>query len=482
VKRDGTLVARRSRVVWEKGAYLDLGAVIARNASYCSLGPYRIPNAAIDAYVVYTNRQPGGGFRGLGIPQVAWAGEQQMDRVARELGMDPLELRLKNTIGNEPYVSLTNMKYDGGSYKEAQLKAAEMLGYEELRERQRELREQGRYIGIGWSPYVECGSWGQAIANANGFPGGYFDSADIKIEPDGTVVITTGMHNHGQAHETVFAQLAADRLGVKMEDIKYLSNDTGRDPYGMGTYGSRSAVIGGGAVIRAAAEVREKIVRMAAHALEVSPDDIELRDSVASVKGVPGRSMTMAEIATLAYFGGHDRPAGESALGAWRSYDPPATYSNGTTVMVVEVDVETGKIEIEKFVCVEDCGTMLNPMIVDGQIAGGVAQGLGGAIYEELVYDEEGQFLSGSLMDYLYPSTTEVPDMDMAHLETPSPWTEGGIKGMGESGAISTPAAVVNAVADALAPLGVVVDSMPLSPDRIKRLIREADAGRPVAA
>jgi CO/xanthine dehydrogenase Mo-binding subunit len=216
--------------------------------------------------------------------------------------------------------------------------------------------------------------------------------------------------------------------------------------------------------------------------MEVSPGDVELENSVAAVKGVPGKSMTMAEIATLAYFGGDERPEGESALTAHRSYDPPATFSNGTTVIVIEVDIETGKFEIEKLVCVEDCGTMLNPLVVEGQIAGGVAQGLGGAAYEELVYDDEGQFLSGSLMDYLYPSTKEVPDMDMAHIETPSPWTEGGIKGMGESGAISTPAAVVNAVADALAPLGVVVDSMPVGPDRIMRLIREAQARQTASA
>jgi carbon-monoxide dehydrogenase large subunit len=484
-KADGTFLAFRCHYIGSSGAhpaYPWTSMIDPLCAANTLPGLYDIQGVRYEIDSPFSNRCTTGAYRGVGWTPGHTIREAAIDDVARRLNMDPLELRLKNTIGNDPYLSKTGMQYDGGSYRESMLKAAEMIDYENLRKRQEELRKEGRYIGIGWSPYVECASWGQAIANANGFPGGYFDSADIQVEPDGTVTITTGMHNHGQAHETVFAQLAADRLGVKMEAIKYHSNNTGRDVYGMGTYGSRSAVIGGGAVIRAAAEVREKLIRMAAHALEVSPDDIELVDSIATVKGVPGKSMTMAEIATLAYFGGNDRPEGEAALTSHRSYDPPATYSNGTTVMVIEVDIETGKFEIEKFVCVEDCGTMLNPLIVEGQIAGGVAQGLGGAVYEELVYDDEGQFLSGSLMDYLYPSSMEVPNMEMAHIQTPSPWTEGGIKGMGESGAISTPAAVVNAVADALAPFGVVVDSMPLGPDRIKRLIREAQAKQPAAA
>jgi carbon-monoxide dehydrogenase large subunit len=307
VQDDGTILAFRGRYVGAQGgtqAYPFTSLVDPIPAACVLPGLYDIEAVAYEVDSPLTNKCTTGSYRGIGWTPGHTFREVLVDDIARELGMDPLELRLKNTIGNEPYVSLTNMKYDGGSYKEAQLKAAEMLGYEELRERQRQLREQGRYIGIGWSPYVECAGWGQYISTINGFPDGYFDAARVTMEPDGTVNLSTGMHNHGQAHATTFAQLAADHLGIRMEDIKVTWGDTARDIYGMGTYGSRSALIGGGAIIRATKEVRDKLARMAAHALEVRPEDIEISQGMAESGAIAGPAAVINAVAdALSPFG-----------------------------------------------------------------------------------------------------------------------------------------------------------------------------------
>jgi carbon-monoxide dehydrogenase large subunit len=371
------------------------------------------------------------------------------------------------------------MKYDGGSYSASIRKAKEMIDYDRLRKKQAELRKEGRYIGIGFSPYVEPTAWGSEVAKANGFPAEFFDAASVTIEPDGSVTVTTGCHNHGQAHYTTLAQVAADTLGVPFESIRVIENDSARAVYGTGTYASRTAVIAGGAIMRAGLEVRDKVIRLAAHALEVSPDDVELADGKATVRGVPDKSMTMAEIGMLAYYGGPARlPDTEPALTSTRSYDPPETYSNGTIVAIVEVDADTGRATLQKVACCEDCGTMLNPMVVEGQMQGAISHGIGGSMYEDLAYDENGQFLAGSLMDYLYPSTTEVPDIEVTHIETPSVVTEGGIKGMGESGNIAAGAACLNAIADAISCFGKVeITKTPIGPNDILEMIRQAQGG-----
>jgi carbon-monoxide dehydrogenase large subunit len=354
----------------------------------------------------------------------------------------------------------------------------EAVGYDAFRERQRTLREEGRYVGIGFSPFLEPGGWSGDMAKRMGFPFDYMDAATVSVEPDGSVTVTLGLHSHGQAHETTFAQLVADRLGVKVESVRVVEGDTAATAYGTGTWGSRSAVVGGGALTRSAAEVRAKMVAIAAHALEASPEDIEIYDGTATVKGSPDKSISVTMIAYTAYFGafvGGSRPPGlDPALTATRSYEPPESYANGCIAAVVEVDAETGLVTLERVVVVDDCGVMLNPTIVEGQIAGAVAQGIGGALYEDLPYDENGQFLAGTLLDYLYPTTMEIPGIEIHHIETPSTVTEGGIKGVGEGGTIAAPAAVVNAVADALSPLGVTIDRTPLSPDRVLSLIRAA--------
>ncbi|HEV7957078.1 MAG TPA: xanthine dehydrogenase family protein molybdopterin-binding subunit, partial [Marisediminicola sp.] len=390
VNADGTILAFRGRYIGVAGAwaphpwttYVDVLTAASLLPSF-----YAIKGVAYEVDAALTNMCPLGAYRGVGWTVGHNARELMLDDIARELEIDPVEFRLKNMIPDEPYTSATGMHYDGGSYNESIHKTMELIDYPALRERQKELREQGRYLGIGVSPYVEPTAWGSEGARANGFDTDYYDSASVTVEPDGSVLVTTGLHNHGQAHETTFAQVAADAIGVRFEDVHIRANDTTGTAYGFGTWCSRGAVIGSATITRAGKEVREKLIRMAAHVMEVSPEDVELYDGVATVKGVPDKSMTVAQISGFTYMGGAHRPAGvEPALTATRSYDPPETYSNGTTVAIVEVDPQTGVVKIERIVASEDCGVVLNPMVVDGQVQGAVAQGIGGVMYEQLSY------------------------------------------------------------------------------------------------
>jgi carbon-monoxide dehydrogenase large subunit len=424
-----------------------------------------------------TNRAPIGPYRGIGWTAGQATMQLLLDDAAAALGMDPTELRLKNAIPDAPFVSATGMSYDGGSYSASIRKVLEMVDMPAFRRRQAELREQGRYVGIGISPYIEPTGWGAELSRVQGFPWEFFDSASVTVEPDGSVTVTTGMQSHGQSHETTFAQVAADALGVRFEDVRVVQGDTALAVYGNGTYASRSAVIAGACIMRAGAEVKEKLVEMAAHAMEVGVGDLEMAEGEARVRGVPGKRMSLREIAGFAYYGGRRRPPDvEPSLTATRSYDPPQTYANGTFAAIVEVDAGTGKVTIEEIVCCEDCGRMLNPMVVDGQVHGAVAQGIGGVLYEEIAYDDEtGQLLTGTLVDYLYPSTMEVPPMRISHIETPSVVTEGGIKGAGECGTIAAGPAVLSAITDALTPFGrIEITKTPLRPGDILDLLDAA--------
>ena len=349
----------------------------------------------------------------------------------------------------------------------------ELLGYEELRARQGELRAQGRLLGIGFSPFVEQGAWAGAIAAANGFPGfSYLDSVSVAMQPDGTVTLTTGLQSNGQGHETTMAQVAADQLGVKLEDVTVVQGDTAATAYATGSYGSRTAVIGSGAIIRARRRRARQAPGRRCASLEASADDLELGDGRISVAGSPEKSFSLREVATAAYWG--PRPADlDPALVATRSYDPPETYSNACVAVVAEVDAGTGQVRIERIVAVEDCGTVLNPAVVEGQVMGAIAQGIGAVLYEQLPYDDDGNFLAGTLADFLYPTAPDVPAIEVDHLETPSPVTEGGMKGMGEGGLIGGPSAIVNAISDAL---GVPVDRTPLRPCDVLELIAAARA------
>ena len=442
-------------------------------------GIYDVEAIRYEVDAAVTNKCPTTAYRGVGWTPGHTAREALIDDVARELEIDPIELRLRNCIPDgEPYVSATGCRYDGGSFGESMRCACELLGYEELRARQRELREQGRLLGIGFSPFVEQGGWAAEMATAMGFPDyHYLDSVSVTVEPDGSVTLTTGLQSNGQGHETTLAQVAADTLGVRLEDVRVVQGDTARSAYSTGSWGSRTAVIGGGAVRRAAGDVRERLLLIAGHAMEASPDDLEIEDGRVSVKGSPDRSLSVTDVALTAYFGATPADV-DPTLAATRSYDPPQTYSNACIACVVEVDPETGVVGIERIVAVEDCGTMVNPLIVEGQLAGAIAQGIGCVLYEGLPYDEDGQFLAGTLVDFLYPTAAEVPSLEIDHLETPSPLTEGGFKGMGEGGLIGAPAAIVNAIADALEPFGASIERTPLRPVDVLELI---DGGRTAA-
>ena len=476
VTSEGEFTAFRGRYIGDVGAYSGhpWTAFIDPLAA-ASLLPslYDVRHLAYQADAALTNKCQTTAYRGPGMVPGHMARETLIEDIAAALDIDPVELRVQNCIGPEPYVTANGMRYDGGSYVEAIRKAQELVDYDVFRKTQLAAREEGRYLGIGVSPFVEAGTWGSEGAQALGFPAEFYDTTSVTLGPDGTVTVTTGTFNHGQGHHTSFAQVAADRLGVRIENVRVVDGDTSKAVWGAGTYASRSAVVAGGAIRYAAGDVREKLLNLAANVLEASPDDIELYDGNASVKGVPDRAIPIAQLAGLGYFGGALRPSDqEPTLSSTRYYDPPQTYSNGVVVAIVEVDAKTGIVDLQRLVAVEDCGTMLNPMIVEGQVHGAVAQGVGAALYESLEYDENGQLLTGTLADFLYPSATELPTIEVAHLITPSPVTEGGMKGMSEGGTIAAPAAVLNAVSDALKPFGAKIHHSPIKPADVLAMIQ----------
>jgi carbon-monoxide dehydrogenase large subunit len=479
---DGAFLALRGRLVGDGGAHQGhpwSSLIDPLCAASMLPGIYSIPAIRYEVDAAATNKCPSTAYRGVGWTPGHTAREALIDDAARLLGVDPLELRVRNCLPDgEPAVSATGCRYDGGSYAESIRRARELVDYDAFRERQKRLRAEGTYVGVGFSPFVEQGGWAAQIAADMGFPdSGYLDSVAVTVEPDGSVTLSTGHQSNGQGHATVLAQLAADGLGVRPEDVHVVQGDTATTAYSTGSWGSRTAVIAGGSVLRATADVRQKLLQIAANELEASEDDLELEDGIVTVRGSPNSRLTVAEIAAAAYKA--RSPNGiDPALTATRSYDPPATYSNACIACVVEVDAETGRVTIERLVAVEDCGTVLNPLLVDGQVAGAIAQGVGAVLYEGLPYGEDGQFLAGSLGEFLYPTAPELPDVEVEHLVTPSPVTEGGIKGMGEGGLIGAPAAVVNAVADALSPFGVSLDRTPLRPCDILAAI-DAAAGPP---
>jgi carbon-monoxide dehydrogenase large subunit len=405
--------------------------------------------------------------------------EALVDRAARRLGMDPVALRLRNLIRPDelPYRSPSGVVWDSGSFVESLERARDAVAYERVRAEQRDARRAGRYVGIGVGCYVELTGVGSAIPAS---PGADINTgtegATVRVDPGGTVTASFGLACQGQGHETTLAQVVAEELGARLEDVRVVDGDTAAGPAGTGTYASRSAVLGGGAAILAARALRGKALAIAAHLLEVSADDLTLADSRATVRGAPDRALTFREIARAAYAGAKRLPTGmEPGLEATRFYDPYfGTASNATHIAVVEVDPETCAVVVRRFVVVEDCGRIINPLIVEGQVVGGVAQGLGAALLEEIVHDPDGQLLTGSLMDYLVPTAAEVPTVEVLHLERPSPTTLGGFKGVGEGGTIGAPAAVANAIADALEPLGVEPNELPVTPDRLFRLLSRA--------
>jgi aerobic carbon-monoxide dehydrogenase large subunit len=484
LNQDGTIVGLRAEVTADVGGYsiYPWTAAIEPVQTISFLpGPYRVPTYRGRARGVATNKAPLGPYRGVGRPPAVFVIEGLVDRAARRLGLDPTEIRLRNFIRDEdfPYKSPSGIVWDRSSFTESLRKAREALDYKAARDEQARARAAGRWVGIGVASYVELTGIGSAIPVSPGMPVSTgTEAATIRFDPAGKVTAVFGVASHGQGLETTLAQIVADEVGVPIEDVRVVHGDTDASPYGTGTYASRSLVLAGGAAILAGRSVREKMLVIAGHLLEADPADVTLADGRYAVRGMPDRSVTVRQIARAAYSGAKQLPKGlEPGLEATRFYDPYyGTASNATHAAMVEIDRATLEVKTLRYVVVEDCGRMVNPLIVDGQVHGGVAQGIGAALLEEIVYDDEGQLLSGTLMDYVVPSACEIPTMEVHHVETPSPVALGGFRGMGEGGTIGAPAAIANAVTDALAPLQIEIAELPVTPERLFRLIGAARA------
>lgn len=441
-------------------------------------GVYQIPAAYVHVTGAYTNTAMVDAYRGAGRPEASYLIERMIDRFAAEIGMDPAEVRRKNFIPPEafPYDNgLGLLPYDSGNYAPALDKALAMVDYPSFRKEQAELRKQGRYLGLGISSYVEiCGVAPSAWIglNGQGWGAGLWESANVRVHLTGKVVVTTGSLPHGQGLETTFAQLVADELGVAYDDVDVEWGDTQGTPFGYGTYGSRSLAVGGVAIKKSLEKIKNKARKLAAHMLEANEADIVFENGKAYVKGSPDQAKTMAEIALQASVA-YDLPAGmEPFLDETSYYDPPnCTFPFGTHICIVEVDADTGHVELKRYVAVDDCGNQINPLIVEGQIHGGIAQGLAQALYEGAVYNENGQLLTGTLMDYAVPTAAMVPHFETDHTVTPSPVNPLGVKGAGEAGTIASAQAVMNAIIDALTPFGVKHLQMPATPEVVWQAI-----------
>lgn len=484
VSSDGQITGLRATIIVDVGAYSVwpwTSTIEPRMASAILPGLYRIQNYQYTAHAVATNKTPLGPYRGVARTSAFFSLERTVDEVARQLGLDPAEVRRRNYIRADefPYTSATGMVYDSGSYAEALETALRALDYEAFRAQQRQAWDEGRYLGVGICAFteqtgngaVEYGKRGSTINMG-------YEPVAIRFDPSGTALLFAATHSHGQGHATTLAQLAADELGIAVEDITVVQGDTDLTPYGFGTFASRSAVMSGGATIQASRVVADKMRRIAAHWLEAGAEDIELLAGRAQVRGAPERSVAIPEIAYAAIIQCDRLPPGEEpGLETTQRYTAgvgTGGFSNACHVVTVEVDPETGKVDILRYVVAEDCGRVINPMIVEGQVHGGIAQGIGSTMYEHLAYDAQGQLLTGSFLDYLIPGAMEIPRIEIDHLESPSPILLGGIKGMGEGGAVAPAGAIANAVVDALAPLGVTVTDLPLDPSRVRALLDQA--------
>lgn len=475
---EGRFLALETRAVTDSGAYNCLPwlpLVESHVGNAVVLGVYKIPQARDESICVATNKVPIGAYRGVGFTAPQIARETLIDRAARQLNMSPFEIRRRNVVreADMPYTNRMGMTMREGSFLETVDVLEEMVGgYAAFRERQQAARERGKYLGLGVSIFNETTGVGTRTMSFLGTPGTSHDSATVRVDPTGKVTVTTSFVAAGQGHATTLAQVAADALGVPVEDVTIQAGST-KNTYGFGTYASRGAVIGAGSISRAASIVRERIKELAANLFESSPDDIVLDGGRVHVAGVPAKGMAFAEVAGAAYFAEETHPAGfDATLEATANYDPPdLVLANGGHVAIVEIDAETCMAKVTDFYAVEDCGKMINPMIVEGQMRGGMAQAIGQALLEEMVYDANGQLVTTTFMDYLLPTALDVPDMKLRHLETPSPHVPGGIKGMGESAMISAPAAVVAAVNDAIAHLGAVMETLPATPERLFQAI-----------
>ena len=476
--RDGRILGLRCSVWAGMGAYLSTAAPGIPTILHGLMlsGPYLVPALKEDVYGVYTNTTPVEAYRGAGRPEATFMLERMLDKLADELKIDPADIRRRNLL--PPFENgcavVTGLSYDSGNYQAALDKALDHIGYKNLRAEQARLREQGRYIGIGVCTYVEiCGLGPSQVAGAVGFQGGLWESAIVRFHPSGKVHVFIGASPHGQGEETTFAQIVSDEIGVDVNDVKVIHGDTDNTPMGWGTYGSRTTAVGGAALATAVRKIKDKAKVLTAHLLEASPDDIDYQDGRFFVKGTPSRAKTIQDIALFANVAWNLPQGMEAGLEATSFYDPPNfVYPFGAHVAVVEVDKDTGKVDLKRYVAVDDCGPQINPMIVEGQVHGGVVQGIGQALWEGAVYDDSGQLVTGSLLDYAIPRADVLPDIDVLSTVTKSPHHPLGVKGIGEAGTIASTATVYNAVIDALEPFGVDNLTMPLTPERVWRAMQ----------
>ena len=479
-KKDGRIIGIRATVWANLGAYLSTASTGIPTILHGLMlsGVYDIPNIREVVHGVFTNTTPTDAYRGAGRPEATFMVERLVDLLAQKLKMDPAELRKKNFIApfTGGHTVATGITYDTGNYAGAFDKALKMADYSGLRKKQADGRKKGEYLGVGICTYAEiCGLGPSQVAGAVGFGGGLWESAIVRFHPSGKVNVMVGISPHGQGEETTFAQIVASELGVAVDDVEITHGDTERTPMGWGSYGSRSTPVGSGAVMGAIAKIKEKAKIVTAHLLEAAVEDIEYGDGKFFVKGSPGKFKTIQDVALMANVAWNYPKGLEPGLEASAFFDPPNfVYPFGAHLAVVRVDGETGEVRLEKYVAVDDCGRVINPVIVAGQIHGGVVQGIGQALWEGAVYDENGQLLTGSMMDYALPKADFFPELELGMTETPTTVNPLGVKGIGETGTIASTPAVYNAVLDALAPLGVAKIDMPLTPERVWRAIQSA--------
>lgn len=476
--KDGHIVGLRIKTYANLGAYLSTFASAVPTYLHGTLlqGVYTTPKIHLDMTCVFTHTTAVDAYRGAGRPEATYLLERLMDVSAHEMGIDPAELRFKNFIppfdgvNQAGYQTQVALQYDSGNYHAVLERGLEMLGYADFKEKQAEARKNGKLLGVGFSTYIEaCGIAPSAVVGSLGARAGLFESAQVRVQPTGKVSVYTGSHSHGQGHETSFAQVVADKLGIPLADVEIIHGDSDAVAFGMGTYGSRSLAVGGSAIVKSIEKVLEKGAKIAAHKLECSADDLDFADGKWTVKGTD-KSIGFGDVALTAYVP-HVYPANlEPGLDFSSFYDPANfTYPFGCHIAVVEVDAETGKVTIKRFVAVDDVGNVINPMIVEGQIHGGLAQGIGQALLEGVIYDENGQLTTGTFMDYAMPRADDLPMFETDRKTTPCPHNPLGVKGAGEAGAIGSTPAVVNAVMNATWHLGVRDLEMPLTPQRVWR-------------
>jgi aerobic carbon-monoxide dehydrogenase large subunit len=482
-KRDGTVTAFHVKIIADFGAYnMLLTPLIPSLGAFVMGGCYAIPAVQTDIVGVFTNKCPTDAIRGAGRPEATHMVEVTLDQMAHELGISPVEIRRKNFIPKDsfPHAVATGVVYDSGDYDKTLDRLLEHVDMDQFERERESLRDKGVYRGIGLSTYTEiCGLAPSRITGPGGVgvQAGGWESAMVRVHNTGAATVYTGSSGHGQGHETAFAQIAADRLGLDPATVEVIHGDTGTGPEGRNTYGSRSLAVGGEAIAKSANKVAEKAKAIVAYTLEAAPEDIEVVDGKFSIKGSPDKGMTLAEVAGAAYL--NLIPDGmEPGLEETTFYDPENfVFPFGAHAAIVDIDAETGKVKLSRYVAVDDCGNAINPLLIDGQVHGGIVHAIGQALYERVHYDDEGQLVTGTFVDYALPTAAELPTFETDRTVTPTPVNSLGAKGVGEAGTIAASAAVTNAVIDALRPLGVDYINMPLSPMRVWEAISEAKGG-----